>query len=301
MLFPLFLVAIGGGVSAQLLARQVPQNITERAVRASGGVGIIPDKFCSNDLLSCDTIYCCPTSLTCSGYFGPGGVCCPEGKQLSLSHLSPRSSTYFFCAICRYTNMVESAGQACVTAMQTAPYCAEDTWTLWDETQGGINLKGYFCCAEGLVGLLGGKCVDPTTVSSPTLEAMEMAPGGAPLTSAVATSTAVEVSHTGTTIAKTVTDITTSTSASTATTAVVVSGSGNSSVSTPKISTTKAVSSLSSVVSGVSTAANTPSSVSGSASATATKSSDGNTYKTFGYGSIGLLQAALAVFVGAAL
>jgi len=83
MIFPLFLVAIGGGVSAQLLARQVPQNITERAVRPSGGVGMVPEQFCPNDLLSCSAVYCCPTSLACYGYFGPGGVCCPEGKQAS--------------------------------------------------------------------------------------------------------------------------------------------------------------------------------------------------------------------------
>jgi hypothetical protein len=82
--FPLLLAALGGGVSAQILARLVPQNLTERAVRAAGGFGIVPEKFCPNDLTNCNNgEFCCPTSLTCAA--SPAdyndGFCCAGSKQ----------------------------------------------------------------------------------------------------------------------------------------------------------------------------------------------------------------------------
>jgi hypothetical protein len=172
----------------------------------------------------------------------------------------------------------------------TAPYCADDTWNLWDASRGGIAQTGYFCCAPGLVGLLTEQCIDPATLASPTLEAMQMEPGGAPMTTSF---TAVVGTVTGTTVAKTIT--TTSVSASTATTVVAF---GNSTVT--KSSSTKSPSSLSSLTpAGASAAVTTPSS--SAAQPSSSKTSDGNAFKTFGFGSSMLLQAVLALFVGAAL
>jgi hypothetical protein len=171
----------------------------------------------------------------------------------------------------------------------TAPYCADDTWNLWDASRGGIAQSGYFCCAPGLVGLMTEQCIDPATLASPTLEAMQMEPGGAPMTTS---STAVVGTVTGT-AAKTV--ATTSVSASTATTVVAF---GNSTVT--KSSSTKSPSSLSSLTSaGASTAVTTPSS--SAAQPSTSKTSDGNTFKTFGFESSMLLQGVLALFVGVAL
>jgi hypothetical protein len=173
----------------------------------------------------------------------------------------------------------------------TAPYCADDTWTLWDASRGGIAQSGYFCCAAGLVGLLTEQCVDPATVASPTLEGMEMAPGGAPLSTTAAfavTSTAIVNSVTGTTVT------TTSISASTATT---VGAGGNSTVT--KSSSTKAPSTSSSLTpAGNPTVGTTPSSA---AQPSTTKTSDGNISKTFRFGPAMLLQGVLALFIRAAL
>jgi hypothetical protein len=82
--FPLFLMALSGGVSAQILARLVPQNLTERAVRPSGGLAIIPEKYCPDNLDNCGNgAFCCPTSLTCATYAGDynDGFCCSGSKQ----------------------------------------------------------------------------------------------------------------------------------------------------------------------------------------------------------------------------
>jgi hypothetical protein len=80
--FPLFLVAFGGGVSAQILARLVDQTISERAARPAGGLALTPEKLCSNDLLSCNSgSFCCPTSLTCTNLVGSVATCCPAGKK----------------------------------------------------------------------------------------------------------------------------------------------------------------------------------------------------------------------------
>ncbi|PMD21699.1 hypothetical protein NA56DRAFT_703342 [Hyaloscypha hepaticicola] len=264
--FPLVLFAFGGSVFAQMLARFVPQDISARSLRSAGGLALIPEKFCSNDLLSCFSgAFCCPTSFACQlSVENLGGTCCPPDANGNPTD--------------------------CRTGLEAAPYCVDSTWTLWDESQGGINKVGYFYYAASLVGLLTRECVDPSTVSAPTLEAMLMAPGGAPLT----TTTDIVAAASGTVIGTTIT--TTSVSASTAT---VVSFS-NTTV-TKSSSRTKPATSLSTVTPESNpTIGVTPSSSSAQPS-TSTKSSDATIFKTFDFGTAWLLQGALALLVGVAL
>jgi len=171
--------------------------------------------------------------------------------------------------------MFKFVATSCQTAYEAAPYCADDSWSLWDESQGGINNKGYFCCAPGDVGLLDGSCVANSTIFSPTQEALQLQPGGQPVsTSTVVASTSVSTSVHVTT-AKTTTVVSTSTSASTSTTSDVSTSSVNSST------------------------AHTSTHATSTPSPSATQSSDGNTYK--GFRSLWLVQTAFALLVGAAL
>jgi len=199
----------------------------------------LPEVNCPNDLDVCFGGTCCPTSLNCVESGAAVALCCPGTVS-------------------------------CQAPYQASPYCADDTWSLWDMSQGGINNEGYFCCAPGMVGLLSRACVANDTISSPTQLALELQPGGGVLsTSSVIASTVVSTSVALTTVA--------STSVSTSMSSIVVVSSSVKSLSsiTTEVSTTSSI--------GVETTTTATSSASGSTSSSASpspttvKQSDGHT------------------------
>lgn len=173
----------------------------------------------------------------------------------------------------------------CGSNLENAPYCADDSWSLWDESPGGIVKSYYFCCAPGQVGSLSGTCLDETTISSPTLIALQISPGGGVIeTSTVVVSTAIGSA------ALSITQVTVSTT---------TTSEGSTSVST-KTSVATSVASKGTTSTEV-VVATGGSATSSSASATATKSSGADKNMGLGFGAAWAIQGVLAVIVGAAL
>jgi hypothetical protein len=297
--FTLFLVAFAAGSSAQVLAKRVAPELSERTSRLVGGYALIATTggFCPNDLDVCggDTV-CCPTSLTCNGAQGQqvDSRCCPGSKQTNSHPFYTFESALLFQLICKLIFSLFIA-EDCSPGLRTSPFCADDSWSLWDKTQGGIYPDGYFCCAPGAVGLLDGTCIEIDTLVSPTLEAEALAPGGAVLsTSTTVASTAVATSVAGTTVVSKITTTSSSVRTSTSTVAAV-----SSSVSSIDKST---VTSSSAAVTSSATAVKSASSTSSSAAPSSTETtSGGNSYKILAYGSGWLIETALGLFIAAIL
>jgi hypothetical protein len=173
----------------------------------------------------------------------------------------------------------------CGSNLTTAPYCADDSWSLWDASPGGIIVQYYFCCAPGQVGSVDAHCLDETTISSPTLVALQISPGGG----VIETSTVV-VSTAAGSAAVSVTQVTVSTTTTTGgSTSVATKTSVATSVTTKGTTSTTVV-----AATGGST---TPT----SASATATSSSGADKNMELRFGAAWAVQGVLAVVIGAAL
>jgi glucan endo-1,3-alpha-glucosidase len=131
-------------------------------VRPAGGWGLTAT-VCPNDLDVCGGGWCCPTSLTCVQTGGSvlSNICCPGSKLYALP--LPFSA-----------DTLNSVAVNCIAAFTASPTCADDTWSLWDKSTGGIVANGYFCCAPGQAGLLDGTCIASDAISSPTQEALQV-------------------------------------------------------------------------------------------------------------------------------
>lgn len=60
---------------------------------------------------------------------------------------------------------------ACESAMKATPFCADDSWALWNQTNLAAG-DGFFCCAAGQIGTQAGECVASDTVVAATLSAV---------------------------------------------------------------------------------------------------------------------------------
>jgi len=261
--FSVILVAFGTGATAQALARLVPQELAGRTSRPVGGFAVLAtvDSFCPNDLVDCgSSTMCCPNGLTCAGAQGQqiASRCCPGTED-------------------------------CYPPLRASPFCADDSWSLWDATHGGVYPDGYFCCLPGAVGLLDGTCIKEETLVSPTLEALALAPGG----KVISTSTSVASTTIATSVASSTIVV-----HSTTTSSPVVTSTGTLASNSAAVGTAK----TGSVLSGGSTTSAKASSTSSSVvAASTTAQSDGNSYKNIGFGYAGLAEAALGIFVAAVL
>lgn len=62
----------------------------------------------------------------------------------------------------------------CTAAFAAVPFCADNSWSLWDaadEAAQENEQSGYFCCLPGQVGLQTGDCVDSNTEVPASLSA----------------------------------------------------------------------------------------------------------------------------------
>jgi hypothetical protein len=52
---------------------------------------------------------------------------------------------------------------SCLSALQTSPACADNSWSLWNATQGPYQF-GFFCCLATQAGLNSGGCIEASQV-----------------------------------------------------------------------------------------------------------------------------------------
>jgi len=162
------LLFLAATVAAQL-AQLVPQDLAKRTAVAGGGWSLAQET-CPSDAPQCGSSWCCPTELTCmrTGGADIAEACCPGTTN-------------------------------CVAALQSVPFCADYTWSLWNSTTDTSDAYGYFCCLPGQIGLNSGDCVDAGTVSAATLSAVLIAPPAVTASSTASSQSSATVSTTSVT------------------------------------------------------------------------------------------------------
>ncbi len=90
--------------------------------------------------------------------------CGPSSSTLQLGSGSPIAKLYADVKISKDTQ--------CIPALQSVPFCADNTWSMWSATLDKTDKHGYFCCLPGQVGLQSGDCVVSGTVVVPSLSAV---------------------------------------------------------------------------------------------------------------------------------
>jgi len=124
--------ALGIAINAQLLADRI---LNKRTALSAGGWALTaPAGSCPASATSCDSGWCCPSSLTCteSDSGDISSLCCPGSSS-------------------------------CVSSLQASPACADNSWSLWNATQSAYQF-GYFCCLPLQAGLAVGGCIDASQV-----------------------------------------------------------------------------------------------------------------------------------------
>jgi len=166
LLTTLFFAAITGTIATEF-AQLVPQDFSKRSVNGGGGWAL-SESGCPVDAPQCGSSWCCPNSLTCieTGSSGIAEACCPGTTQ-------------------------------CIDAIQSAPFCADDSWGLFNATLADDDDSEYFCCLPGQKGTQDGSCVSDETVLVASNSAELVIPGaGAATTSTPQTAnTASITSH----------------------------------------------------------------------------------------------------------
>lgn len=113
------------------IAKKLLLSLMEMSVFSTSGFAVRRNGSCLSNEVECGTINsplhsCCPTSTSCSSQ--NNAICC-------------------------------SSTENCVNALLSHPTCANQTWTLYNDSE-------FFCCESGMIGFSGSSagsygCADP--------------------------------------------------------------------------------------------------------------------------------------------
>jgi hypothetical protein len=193
---------------ANLIPRSTWQAWQKRSNILVGGGWPLLATTCPTLSTQCTDGTCCPNSLVCDPTSGAGfdvrAACCPDCS------LAPCPFNEKWRV--KQTDRKKCIAQDCTTALTSTPFCADDSWELWETSLGN---NSYFCCLPGQIGLQSLECVSGKQVIDPSLTATNLGivTSGAVFQSGIQTKSIVSVSSlTGSTGTATITAKPTATS-----------------------------------------------------------------------------------------
>lgn len=90
----------------------------------------------------------------------------PSALHFVFYPLSPKTA-YLITYHSKENHRLTNPAIDCYSAMVAGPFCADDTWSLWNATESTMIESSTFCCLPGQVGMQDGVCVTPDLISSP--------------------------------------------------------------------------------------------------------------------------------------
>jgi len=149
---PLALLTLGVGAAANILPAV---QIERRAAFAGGGWGL---STTSSDQSGCPRG---TTWLDASGWSNIN-ICCPNG--FTQQDYGDANANLVCCP----------PNSACLTPLESDPFCADSTWVLWNATQQTTAAVGWFCCLEGQIGTQEFECDSGAANVPATLSAAQI-------------------------------------------------------------------------------------------------------------------------------